>query len=214
MVGLSSVGSALFRVNLREPSWSRPASTEGAPGLGAGGGDAVATDASDGSRALNSEQRREVEALEARDREVRTHEQAHIAASGELATAGPFYEYDTGPDGRRYVVDGEVSIRAPRKTDPEETIRVQEQLIRAALAPAQPSAQDRRVAAGARQKIARAQAELGREGGPGASVGPGRDADGAPDSLEPADAGMAERLEGSAFNDRALARYVSVATAA
>ncbi|MEM6732275.1 MAG: putative metalloprotease CJM1_0395 family protein, partial [Myxococcota bacterium] len=113
----------------------------------------------DGGEALTKDEQREVQELKARDREVRVHEQAHIAASGSLSTAGPFYEYETGPDGRRYVVGGEVKVSAPKGRDPEETIQIQEQLIRAALAPAEPSAQDRRVAAGARRKISEAKLE-------------------------------------------------------
>ncbi|MGZ0187709.1 MAG: putative metalloprotease CJM1_0395 family protein [Alphaproteobacteria bacterium] len=53
-----------------------------------------------------------VEELKARDVAVRQEKQAFAAQAG--AMAGPiFYAYETGPDGRRYVVDGEVSIRTP-----------------------------------------------------------------------------------------------------
>ena len=44
------------------------------------------------------------------DREERQHEQAHLSAAGGHARGGPSYQYETGPDGKRYAVGGEVSI--------------------------------------------------------------------------------------------------------
>ena len=53
-----------------------------------------------------------------------------------------------GPDGNRYAIGGEVSIDvAPVDGDPEATIAKMEIVKAAALAPAEPSAQDRKVAA-------------------------------------------------------------------
>ncbi len=99
--------------------------------------------------------------LEQRDREVRTHEQAHKAAAG--PHAGPVsYSFTTGPDGRSYATGGEVQIDvAPVEGDPDATVRKMQQVRRAALAPGEPSAQDRRVAARAQQLEREAQAELG-----------------------------------------------------
>ena len=101
--------------------------------------------------------------LISRDREVRTHEQAHAAVGGSYAGA-PTYTFKTGPDGRRYAVGGEVSIdTSPVPNDPEATLRKMEVVIRAALAPAEPSAQDRRVAAQASVQAAEARVELAQQ---------------------------------------------------
>ena len=117
-----------------------------------------------GPRELTDEEQREVQALRRRDREVRAHETAHLAAAGSLARGGPRYEFERGPDGRRYAVGGEVSIdSSPVPGDPEATILKMQQVRRAALAPANPSPQDRRVAAQASQQEARARAEQGEQ---------------------------------------------------
>ena len=74
--------------------------------------------------------------------------QAHMAAAGGNARGGPSYEYQTGPDGKRYAVGGEVSIDASAVSgDPKATIRKAQQVCRAALEPGDPSGQDRSVAA-------------------------------------------------------------------
>ena len=109
---------------------------------------------------LTEEEQQVVKELQARDAEVRRHEQAHAAVGGQYA-GSPTYTYQQGPDGGRYAVGGEVSIdSAPIEGDPEATILKLQTVRRAALAPAEPSAQDRAVAAAATAGIARAQAEL------------------------------------------------------
>lgn len=106
---------------------------------------------------------RQLEQLEKVDRMVRAHEQAHLAAAGAYAMGGPTYEYAIGPDGRRYAVSGEVPIDvSPVPGDPEATLRKARALQAAASAPADPSGQDRAVAAQAAQMEARAQADLMR----------------------------------------------------
>ena len=113
---------------------------------------------------LSEEEKREVERLAKRDRQVRAHEQAHLNAAGPYARSGPHYEYETGPDKRQYAVGGEVDIdTSPVSGDPEATIRKAQTVRRAALAPAEPSPQDRRVAAEASRMEARARQELARE---------------------------------------------------
>lgn len=112
---------------------------------------------------LTEEQQQEVERLKDRDREVRAHEQAHARAGGPHA-GSPSYEYESGPDGRLYAVSGEVQIdSAPVDGDPEATIVKMDIVLRAALAPQDPSAQDSRVAAEARAAKAEAQAELRKQ---------------------------------------------------
>ncbi|NPV85873.1 MAG: hypothetical protein HPY45_07685 [Anaerolineae bacterium] len=113
---------------------------------------------------LDKQQQAEVETLKKRDREVRAHEQAHLAAGGNLVRGGAVFEYKTGPDGKRYAVGGEVSIDTSEvPDDPQATLRKAAQIKRAALAPAQPSAQDYRVAAQASQMEARAAMQLMRQ---------------------------------------------------
>jgi hypothetical protein len=92
----------------------------------------------------------EIEELKRQDREVRAHEQAHVMAGGSLVRGAANFSYKSGPDGILYAVGGEVSIdSAPVDGDPQATIRKMEQVQKAALAPAQPSGQDRAVAAAA-----------------------------------------------------------------
>jgi len=112
---------------------------------------------------LTEEELDVVRQLAARDREVRAHEQAHVAAAGPYATGGPSYTYQTGPDGQRYAIGGEVGIdTSPVPGNPEATLRKARTILAAANAPAEPSAQDRAVAAAAASMMAQAQAELAR----------------------------------------------------
>lgn len=115
---------------------------------------------------LTEAEQRQVEDLQARDREVRAHEQAHLVVAGPYARGGPTYTFQAGPDGQRYAVGGEVSIdTAPIPGDPAATIRKAQTVRRAALAPAEPSAQDRRVAAAATQLEIQARQELREQEG-------------------------------------------------
>jgi hypothetical protein len=100
--------------------------------------------------------------LKQRDTEVRSHEQAHASLGGQYASS-PQYEYERGPDGRRYAVGGEVSIDISKASTPEETIRKAQQVKAAALAPAEPSAQDLRVATEATQIALEARTEIASE---------------------------------------------------
>ena len=112
------------------------------------------------SAPLTEEEQQQVTELQARDQEVRTHEQAHAAAGGQYA-GSPSYSFEQGPDGIKYAVDGEVSIDVSEISgDPRATISKMQQVYQAALAPAQPSAADRSVASTAQSKIAAATAEL------------------------------------------------------
>ena len=85
--------------------------------------------------------------MRARDAEVRAHEQAHVAAAGGAAGA-PVYQYQVGPDGKRYAVGGHVSIDVSEGSTPEQTLAKAERVRSAALAPASPSPQDRAVVYG------------------------------------------------------------------
>ncbi len=102
--------------------------------------------------------------MKKRDREVRQHEMAHLAAGGAYVRGGPTYGYRTGPDGQRYAVSGEVQIDSSEiPDDPEATLKKMETVIKAALAPKDPSGQDRRVAAQARQTEMKARAEIAQQ---------------------------------------------------
>ncbi|WP_158972664.1 putative metalloprotease CJM1_0395 family protein [Paraglaciecola sp. L3A3] len=109
----------------------------------------------------HSEQQ-QIRELKQRDLEVRAHEQAHAAAGGQYAGA-PQFEYEKGPDGRNYAVEGEVSIDVSKELSPEDTIRKAQQVKAAALSPAEPSAQDLRVANEATQMALQARTEIAEE---------------------------------------------------
>lgn len=101
-----------------------------------------------------------IKELQLRDREVRSHEQAHAAAGGPY-TGAPSYTFEVGPDGKKYAVEGEVSVDlSPVKGDPQATITKLQKVYNAALAPANPSIQDTRIANKAAQLIAEAQSQL------------------------------------------------------
>jgi hypothetical protein len=101
----------------------------------------------------------EISKLQTRDRTVRAHEAAHQAVGGQYAGAAS-YTYQNGPDGRRYAVGGEVPIDVSEEKTPQATIDKMGIVRRAALAPPDPSAADRAIAAAATQRESNAQREL------------------------------------------------------
>jgi hypothetical protein len=110
---------------------------------------------------VEREVQRVISELKSRDREVKAHEQAHLAAGGQHVTGGANYSYQTGPDGRRYAIGGEVGIdTSPVSGDPQATLAKAQQIRAAALAPAEPSSQDRKVAAQASQMATEARADI------------------------------------------------------
>lgn len=101
----------------------------------------------------------EINELKLTEKEVIAHEQAHKAVGGSVT--GPVtYTHTEGPDGKRYIAGGEVSINTKEGSTPEETLRILEKVKAAALAPAEPSAQDLRVAASATAQIQQTRAEI------------------------------------------------------
>jgi hypothetical protein len=123
----------------------------------AGGADRAAA-----NQKLTPEEQQQVQKLRQIDRQVRAHEAAHKAAGAGL-TGAVTYEFVRGPDGRQYAVAGEVSIDVSPAQTPEQTIAKAKRIQAAALAPADPSSQDRAVAAQAAQMAAKAQIEQSRE---------------------------------------------------
>lgn len=156
-MSVSSVGSSLSF----SPSFAAPTSRAG----GAGGRPGEAQGEVQGkpqgnAQGLSEADLRRVEQLKQRDREVRAHEMAHVAAGAGVVTSGASYSFETGPDGRRYAVGGEVGINVSPGRTPEETLSRAEKIRSAALAPADPSGQDRQIAARAASMAAEARVEL------------------------------------------------------
>ncbi len=116
-----------------------------------------------GKAEITAEQIKEITKLQSRDTEVRTHEQAHMSSGGQYTKGGASYTYDKGPDGKMYATGGEVSIDISAEEDPEKTIQKMQVVKKAALAPTNPSTQDRQVASKAAQQETKAQKELTEE---------------------------------------------------
>lgn len=187
---------------------------------GTGGG--IAEDEESGNAAqgpgkdLNEEEQRQVQEMKDRDREVRTHEQAHVSAAAGLAGT-PVYDYQTGPDGKRYAVGGHVDIQRGGSSDPEKALQEAETVKRAALAPASPSSTDRAVASKAAADINQLKSEKTAERG---RADESEEAEG-PDSLKSDSpsgkqshetsrlgyGGAAPVFNGSSLNAKALGAY-------
>ncbi|MBI9076343.1 MAG: SprA-related family protein [Desulfatibacillum sp.] len=123
---------------------------------------------------LTEGEKEQVQELKKRDQEVRAHEAAHMAAGAGVVQSGASFSYQQGPDGKRYAVGGEVQVDTSRESEPEATVVKMQQVKRAALAPANPSGQDRSVAARASQILTEARAEMAenaRSTGEGEDVG-------------------------------------------
>jgi len=102
-----------------------------------------------------------IEKLQSRDHQVRAHEMAHVSAGGQYVTSGVNFTYQKGPDGTMYAVGGEVGIDlSPIANNPQATITKMMVVRNAALAPSDPSPQDRAVAGAASRTMSLAQAEL------------------------------------------------------
>lgn len=121
---------------------------------------ASAASATKAPRELTLEQQRQVNELKQIDRAVRAHEQAHIAAGHGVVTSGPNYSFTYGPDGKQYAVGGEVGIDTSPESEPEANIGKGQRVQSAALAPAEPSPQDYRVASVGAQLEERGHVEL------------------------------------------------------
>jgi len=112
---------------------------------------------------LSEEEEKQIDELKQTDREVRQHENAHKAAAGDLAVGGASYDYEEGPDGKRYATGGEVKISVGGGDSPEEKLENAQRAERAATAPSNPSSEDRAIAAKARKVQAEARSEMADE---------------------------------------------------
>jgi chemotaxis signal transduction protein len=118
---------------------------------------------SDENKEVDWKEQQQTQKLRQRDNEVRQHEAAHKTTGGKYA-GNISYTYQQGPDGNRYAVGGEVGMDiSPEAGDPEKTIEKAETVRKAALAPAQPSGQDLKIAAKAAKMKMQASAELKQE---------------------------------------------------
>lgn len=122
---------------------------------------------------LDADQAAQVAKLKQIDRQVRQHEMAHLAAGAGVVTSGASFTYEKGPDGQSYAVAGEVGIDTSPGRTPEETIARARRIRSAALAPADPSPQDRSVAAAATQMEVTARMALAQQRAQAASGGGG-----------------------------------------
>lgn len=121
-------------------------------------------------RQLTQQEMAEVAKLAARDRDVRAHEQAHLAAAGALAS-GIEYDYEMGPDGKMYAVGGKVTISIPPGLNAEQKLAVAREIRAAAEAPTDPSSEDMaaasqasRMEVDAEQEIAKKDAQTAQSG--------------------------------------------------
>jgi hypothetical protein len=111
-------------------------------------------------------EQRDLQHLRNIDRQVRAHEQAHVSAGGRYVTSGASFRYATGSDGRQYAVAGEVTIDTREiPGNPRATLIKAQTILRAALAPTNPSAQDRRVAAEAIATVQQVRIEMALDSG-------------------------------------------------
>lgn len=117
-----------------------------------------------GEEALTPAEQRRLAELKRIDAEVRAHEQAHIRVGRELITSGPNYTYTYGPDGKQYAVSGEVSIDTSPEPHAQANIDKGQRVQDTALAPIDPSPQDRSVAASGRRLEEQGRRDLREEG--------------------------------------------------
>jgi hypothetical protein len=156
--GTQDVNGFAERAQAGPDAASTPASAQGERTETTRAGDARA--GGKVAEGLTAEQLVELDKLKARDTEVRQHETAHQGAGGAYAGSASF-TFTRGPDGKRYATGGEVSVdTAPIPGKPDETIAKMRIIQQAALAPAEPSSQDRRVAAQAARAMLQAQSDL------------------------------------------------------
>jgi SprA-related family len=167
--GSRALGLARSQPPAADASLAEPDDTEGpepSPGDAfpvSGAAASSQTANTDESSAEAAEDQNQVDEMKRRDRDVRTHEQAHKAAGGSYAGSVQL-TYQMGPDGKRYAVEGAVPIDvSPVAGDPAATLRKMEVVARASRAPASPSGADQAVAAQAARVMQQARAQLAAE---------------------------------------------------
>ncbi len=163
---VSSIGTSIGTYR----ALARTSSVKGGAGASASAEDGTGG-AATGSAATTTDKtavQQQVQKLKQTDTNVRQHEAAHQAAGGAHAGSASF-TYTRGPDGKTYATAGEVQVDISAASEPAQTIAKMEQVKAAALAPADPSPQDLRVAAQADAQKLKAQSEMRNGGGSAAS---------------------------------------------
>ncbi len=163
----------------------------------------------DGKSLEDPQVQQQIDRLKSIEEKVKAHEAAHKAVGGNLASSAT-YSYTEGPDGRSYITGGEVQIDMSSGKTPEETVSRMQQVIRAALAPSDPSGQDRAVAAQAATIMAQAQQQKAQADSPTAKPEPGEEVDPVKEAmkkaLDPEAKEKAEKDEASVTGDAAATR--------
>ncbi|MBN2534545.1 MAG: hypothetical protein JXB88_16800 [Spirochaetales bacterium] len=102
--------------------------------------------------------------LQSIDSAVKAHEKTHLLGLGPYASSGIAYDYLILPGGQKYAVGGSVGVDLkPVPGDPEATIRKARIIRSSALAPHEPSAADKQVAAKAYEMEMEARKQLEKE---------------------------------------------------
>ncbi|MBT9586150.1 hypothetical protein IV102_22605 [bacterium] len=102
-----------------------------------------------------------LKSLQARDEEVRKHEDDHLKEAGEFAAGGPTFKTHTASDGRAYVTSGEVNVDVGEvKGNPQKTVEKMNRVEKAALKPENPSEKDKQVARDAVNTRMKAESDL------------------------------------------------------
>jgi len=102
---------------------------------------------------LSEEELRALQELKLRDNAVREEEESHARMLGRHAGAIR-YEYQVGPDGRPYVINGSVEVDPKfNSKNPEEIRKVLQTIQRAAVSVSNPSQADLNIAASAASKV-------------------------------------------------------------
>ncbi|MCW2247525.1 hypothetical protein M2352_003159 [Azospirillum fermentarium] len=169
-MGLPAVTSsaAVFKALPARTARTAAAGESGPEGQSGGGpapdsaGSSSSSSASSGTATQAPQVQQQIRTLEQTDQKVRAHEQAHQAAGGPHA-GGASFTFQKGPDGKNYAVAGEVPIDISRESTPGATITKMDAVKAAALAPADPSSQDRAVAQQAEALKLQAQQEKNKE---------------------------------------------------
>jgi hypothetical protein len=111
------------------------------------------------SEAEAKREKAEIQELDRTDRSIRARGQAQAAIASNPGKVT--YRYQVGPDGRLYVVSGEVSFDTTAvPDDPEATLRKAEQIAEAAFVPGDSPSADRRAAIMAAMLKAEARRQL------------------------------------------------------
>jgi hypothetical protein len=114
---------------------------------------------------LSAEDKRKLQDLKRKDKEVRRQEQIRRAVAGPVARGGPRYRYVEGPDGKKYAISGEIVLDTyfgDVLSNPEAALKKARRVRRAALS-GNPSARDRQIASKATQVEAKARRILAQK---------------------------------------------------